>query len=168
MLRKATRPGPYRGKLSSPQFNAKNRTGHIPSGPRRGFHTDTPDSVVVNDVRRPEVTQESIEPDVAMLRVRGELDMTTVQEFEATVARTAQGESASILIDLSRCAFIDASVIGLLVDLRIRLASWDGRRLAVIAGDQPLRVLRLTGLDGEMPVFTTVQDAVRALDGAPT
>jgi hypothetical protein len=52
------------------------------------------------------------------------------------------------------------------VDLRARLGNSDRLRLTVVADDQPLRVLRLTGLDAEIPVFASLPDALTALEPA--
>lgn len=120
--------------------------------------------------RSPEITEERIQPDVAAIRVRGELDLATVGELEATVARAVEQRLVPMLIDLSGCRFIDSSVLALLVDLRTnlqtRLGDSDGRpHLAIAADAQPLRVLRITGIDHQIPIFPSVPDALRALDG---
>jgi anti-anti-sigma factor len=119
----------------------------------------------------PEITQERIQAGIAAIRVRGEVDLATVGELEATVARAVEQRLVPMLIDLSGCRFIDSSVLALLVDLRTnlrtRLGDGDGRpHLAVIAEDQPLRVLRITGIDHQIPIFPTMNDALQTLDGA--
>ena len=94
----------------------------------------------------------------------GELDLATAGMLEAKVERALKQDSAPLLIDFTRCGFIDSTVLALLVDLRVRVNS--GRRFAVVAQNQPLQVLRLTALDREIPVFGSVSEALRALEVA--
>jgi len=118
----------------------------------------------------PEVIHHIIGSGVAAIEVRGELDLATVGELATVVDRALNPGPKSLVIDLTRCAFIDSSVLSLLLDLRARLANSDRPRLAVVADgqphDQPLRVLRLTGLDAEIPVVASLPDALTALEPA--
>jgi anti-sigma B factor antagonist/stage II sporulation protein AA (anti-sigma F factor antagonist) len=118
----------------------------------------------------PEVIHRIIGSGVAAIEVRGELDLATVGELATVVDRALNPGPKSLVIDLTRCAFIDSSVLSLLLDLRARLGNSDRSRLAVVADDQPhdqpLRVLRLTGLDAEIPVFASLPDALTALEPA--
>ena len=111
----------------------------------------------------PEVEHRTI-GGVAAVQVSGELDLATAGMLEAQVERALKQGSAPLLIDFTRCGFIDSTVLSLLVDLRVRLNS--GRRFAVVAQNQPLQVLRLTALDREIPVFGSVSEALRALEVA--
>jgi anti-anti-sigma factor len=96
--------------------------------------------------------------------VSGELDLATAGMLEAKVERALKQDSAPLLIDFTRCGFIDSTVLSLLVDLQVRVNS--GRRFAVVAQNQPLQVLRLTTLDRQIPVFRSVSEALRALEVA--
>jgi anti-anti-sigma factor len=117
-------------------------------------------------VSSPEVTQHTIESGIAAIEVRGELDLATVGELATVVDRAFNPGPESLVIDLTRCGFIDSSVLSLLVGLRARLGNSDRVRLVVVADGQPLDVLRLTGLDAEMPVFASLPDALTALKPA--
>jgi anti-sigma B factor antagonist len=109
------------------------------------------------------LSEDQIEPGVEAIRVEGELDLATVGEFEARVARALDGRRRRIMIDLSGCRFIDSSVLAALIQLRAKSRNSDHPRFAVVAGAQPLRVLRMTGLDQRIPVFETTQDALDGL-----
>jgi anti-anti-sigma factor len=127
---------------------------------------------VVNDsltsVNRVEVNQRTIEPGVAAVEVRGELDLATVGKLEASVERALTQGPAPFLIDFTDCGFIDSTVVALLVKLRLRLGHAVRPRFAVVAQGQPLGLLRLTGLDREMPVFARLPEALRVLEAAGT
>ena len=109
------------------------------------------------------LSEDQIEPGVEAIRVEGELDLATVGEFEARVARALDGRRRRIMIDLSGCRFIDSSVLAALIQLRAKSGNSDHPRFAVVAGAQPLRVLRMTGLDQRIPVFETAQDALNRI-----
>jgi anti-sigma B factor antagonist len=115
-------------------------------------------------VGRPEVSHVTIDTDVAAVRVSGELDLATVGELEATVEQALTHRSVRLLIDLTGCGFIDSSVVSLLFDLRARFGNSGRPRLAVVAKDQPLRVLQLTELDRETPVFSSLPEALKAIE----
>ena len=93
----------------------------------------------------------------------GELDLATVAEFEERVADTLDGDPLPILIDLSGCTFIDSSVLAALLQLRAHSGSSDRHRFAVVALAQPLRVLRITGFDQQIPVYETARAALHGL-----
>jgi anti-sigma B factor antagonist len=111
-------------------------------------------------VQHPELTEEHIQPGVDAIRVLGELDLATVAEFETRVAETLHGDPLPILLDLSGCSFIDTSVLAALLQLRAHSGGSDRHRFAVVALAQPLRLLRLTGLDRQIPVYETARDAL--------
>ena len=47
----------------------------------------------------PEITQDRIQHGIAAIRVRGEVDLATVGELEATVARAVEQRLVPMLID---------------------------------------------------------------------
>jgi anti-sigma B factor antagonist len=114
-------------------------------------------------MQHPDLTEEHIQPSVGAIRVMGELDLATVAEFEERVADTLDGDPLPILIDLSGCTFIDSSVLAALLQLRAHSGSSDRHRFAVVALAQPLRVLRITGLDQQIPVYETARAALHGL-----
>ncbi len=114
-------------------------------------------------MRHPKVTENRIEPGVTAVCVTGELDLATVGPFESLLARAVKQDRTPMVIDLGDCRFIDSSVLRALIDVHTQLGNGDRPRLAVVADAQPLRVLRLTGLDGLIPVFTSLRDALQSL-----
>lgn len=111
---------------------------------------------------RPDVSQLTIDG-VAAVQVSGELDLATVEILEASVERALTHSIEPLLIDFTDCGFIDSSVLSLLVKLRNRLGHSSPPRFAVVARDQPLRVLHMTRLADEMAVFASLEEAINAL-----
>ncbi len=114
---------------------------------------------------RTEIDQERIDAGVVAVRVSGELDLATVGDLEETVEGALSEHPGPLVIDFTDCGFIDSSVLSVLVKVRRRLDGSIPAPFAVVAGDQPLEVLRLTRLDHEIPVFATLADALSALEG---
>ena len=112
---------------------------------------------------RTEIDQEMIDAGVVAVHVSGELDLATVGDLEGAVESALSEHSSPLVINFTDCRFIDSSVLSLLVSVRRRINGSIPTPFAVVAGDQPLEVLRLTRLDQEIPVFATLADARGAL-----
>jgi anti-anti-sigma factor len=104
---------------------------------------------------------------VQTIFVRGELDLSTAPELEAPLEQALEGGKGSVLIDLTRCEFIDSTGIALIVRAWQRLQSGENGRALVICteNDQVRRVLEITGLELSIPVHTTRDEALAALSG---
>jgi anti-anti-sigma factor len=103
---------------------------------------------------------------VRAISVHGELDLSTAPELEGPLDEALDSGEGSLLIDLSRCEFIDSTGIALIVRAWQRLDSSDnGRRSLVICSqnDQVRRVLEITGLELSIPVHLTRDEAIAAL-----
>lgn len=112
-----------------------------------------------------EVKIGDIEHGVRTISVRGELDLSTAPELEGPLEQTLAGEEGSVLIDLSKCEFIDSTGIALIVRAWQRLDGSDNSRALVICSDndQVRRVLEITGLELSIPVHATRDEALAAM-----
>jgi anti-sigma B factor antagonist len=104
------------------------------------------------------------EAGVFVISVEGELDMNTARQLEPALERALEPDDGSLLIDLSRCEFIDSTGIALLVRAWQRLGP-DGSFALCGAGAQVERVLGVTGLDETIPSHPSRQDALAQLGG---
>jgi anti-anti-sigma factor len=96
---------------------------------------------------------------VFVVQVEGELDMNTAAELE----RQLEGPLAAgsnLLIDLSRCEFIDSTGIALIVRAWQTL---DDRFSICGICDQVKRVLDVTGLEATIPTHRSRDDALTRL-----
>ena len=116
-------------------------------------------------MRRPEVELRTLGSGVADVQVSGELDLASVGKLEAKIEQALAQGSARLLIDFTNCEFIDSSVLAVLAGLGRKFRASVPPRLAVVAQDQPLDVLRLTQLDREFPVCPSLAEALRVLEG---
>jgi anti-sigma B factor antagonist len=95
---------------------------------------------------------------VSIIRVEGDLDLSTVAAFDAELERRLDG--GKIVVELEGCTFIDSSALRALVRAQKRIHE-SGGTLALVAPTQPARrVLQIATLDRFVPVFGTVDDAV--------
>lgn len=93
-----------------------------------------------------------------MILVEGELDMNTATQLERELEAPLK-DSSSLLIDLSRCEFIDSTGIALIVKAWQQLGG-DGRFALCGVSNQVERVLDVTGLDSTIPNHSSRQDAL--------
>lgn len=97
-----------------------------------------------------------------VITVEGELDMNTATDLERELEGALAAPRAPLLIDLSRCEFIDSTGIALIV------RSWqafdgDGRFALCGLGDQVKRVLDITGLEETIPTHPDRRQALERL-----
>lgn len=99
------------------------------------------------------------------IAVVGELDLSTAPELEGPLNKALEADEGSVLIDLSRCEFIDSTGIALIVRAWQRLDGGENGRALVICSqnDQVRRVLEITGLELSIPVHATRDEALAAI-----
>jgi anti-anti-sigma factor len=114
-----------------------------------------------------EVKVGDLERGVRTIAVSGELDLSTAPELEGPLNQALEADEGSVLIDLSRCEFIDSTGIALIVRAWQRLSRGDNGRALVICShnDQVRRVLEITGLELSIPVHMTRDEALAAIKG---
>lgn len=112
-----------------------------------------------------EVNVGDLENGVRTISIHGELDLSTAPDLEGPLDEALSSDEGSLLIDLSRCEFIDSTGIALIVRAWQRLDSGENGRSLVICSqnDQVRRVLEITGLELAIPVHLTRDEAITAL-----
>ena len=97
-----------------------------------------------------------------LVRLRGELDLATVSEFQEALARAKT--AARVVIDLTECSFLDSSGMRAL----LARASADGDvkgPVSLVASDPGMRKsLEIAGVDSVLPIHATVAEALLELD----
>ena len=89
---------------------------------------------------------ERLSDTTTVVRVAGELDMYTAPSFEQALTPVLADGTQRVVVDLSKCEFLDCSALGILVAAR---ASLDGKTELVLVATDPniLRVFQITGFD---------------------
>jgi anti-sigma B factor antagonist len=114
----------------------------------------------VSPLREPPVR--GIEPrnGAVVLRLAGELDLYNAEEVRGALAQALASEPTRIVVDLSEVDFVDSTALGVLIEARSKL----GRSDLMLASPQreTRRTLQVSGLDRQLPVHDSVDDALRA------
>jgi anti-sigma B factor antagonist len=99
-------------------------------------------------------------PDVAVVRLVGELDVMTVGRLRAALDQLLLGVEP-VVVDLRDLTFIDSAGLGALVRAHKKARVLQGRLTFVLSPDSHAnRLLRLTGLHRVLRVVETVEDAL--------
>ena len=97
-----------------------------------------------------------------MIAVEGELDMNTATDLERELEGPLDTAQSPLLIDLSRCEFIDSTGIALIVRAW-QAHNGDGRFALCGIGHQVKRVLDITGLEETIPTHQSREQALERL-----
>jgi anti-anti-sigma factor len=102
--------------------------------------------------------------DGLVISVEGEFDLSTTEQ----VRRSAEGaisEGRPLLLDLSKCPFMDSTALRLVVQMHKRLSSGpeSGAPMAVVASPAVHSFFSFTGVDLNVPVFLSQEQAVEYL-----
>lgn len=94
----------------------------------------------------------AISGDTHLIVLRGELDLANAETARAELRSALDTDDTPILVDLRELEFIDSAGIALLVHTLHRDA--EAHRLRFLCSEAPAvsRVLRLTGVEQELPV----------------
>lgn len=93
----------------------------------------------------------------------GELDIATVPQFRAALARREEASTERLLVDLSQVSFIDSAGLAAVITAHER-ARHQRRTLALVVpdGSEVAVALSLAGLRAKLPVFATRHAALNA------
>ena len=95
--------------------------------------------------------------------VAGEIDISTVGGLRERLFELAEGREP-LIVDLDRVTFIDSTGLGALVGTSRRAAEHGGSLRAVCAQPRTRRLLWLTGVDRRIPLESSLDKALAAVD----
>jgi anti-sigma B factor antagonist len=101
---------------------------------------------------------ETVTGGVKVLRVDGEVDLSTTPRFRAAIDRLASAARGPLVVDLSGCSYIDSTGLAAL----LHGAGLSGDFAIVAGGGAPREVLHVTRIDETVPVFETLDGAREA------
>ncbi|MET7992822.1 STAS domain-containing protein [Amycolatopsis sp. NPDC005232] len=103
---------------------------------------------------------------VTIVRVRGDVDLATAEEFDTALDSGLQASGPALVVDMSAVDFLGSSGIASLVLLR-RRAARENTSVAIASGNRHVvRILDLLGLSEELTVHGDVASAVHAVTPA--
>lgn len=107
---------------------------------------------------------------VTVVRMDGEIDLTTVPELGKTLEGPVEDAHRRIVADLSGVGFCDSKGLAVLVAALRRVHASGGSFVLVRPQPSVLRLLRITCLDQVFSVYDSLEDALRHVpaDGGVT
>jgi len=113
------------------------------------------------------VESQELEDGIRAFAIRGELDMNTTPDLEQELDRALADSSASIMLDLSDCEFIDSTGIALIVRAWKQLdgdgAQGSGRLVLCCVNHQVQRLLKITGVESSISMHEGRETALAEL-----
>jgi anti-sigma B factor antagonist len=91
------------------------------------------------------------EPNVQVISVAGEADLTAVPHLEQAL-RIASDKAKVVIVDLTETTFIDSPTIGVLVNWTERMRDAEGRLTIICTNSDLLRIFRQMGLDQTLQI----------------
>ena len=109
------------------------------------------------------IRTERLEGPISSIAVEGELDLANAEPFHSALEAARTDDDAPILLDLSGCEFLDSTALAIVVNAW-RDCALEGKRV-VISGctGQVRRVVAVTQLRQEIPIFETAVEAAAHL-----
>lgn len=117
-----------------------------------------------------DVRKEQLADGISAISVYGELDMHTAPRLEQELEAAIADPSASVLLDLCECEFIDSTGIALIVRSWQRLdlgADGEGKGRLVLCSHnhQVRRLLKITGVESSISMHEQREAALDELRG---
>ncbi|MDP2300256.1 MAG: anti-sigma factor antagonist [Coriobacteriia bacterium] len=111
------------------------------------------------------VTEHAHDARVCVMRMQGEIDMTTAPDVRVALESAVNRGCINVVLDLERVSYADSSALGLIVWID-RLLEPKGGRLILAGADRNVaRVLELSGLIGVGHTISAAADAAEAMAG---
>jgi anti-anti-sigma factor len=112
-------------------------------------------------------TAVAYEDGVAVLTVRGEIDLATVPTLEEAIDQALEPRPSALVIDLSDVDFLASAGLQTLVNTHERVAT-SGHFAVVAEGSATSRPIQLTGLDEIFPLYPTLAEALSDVGSKPS
>jgi anti-anti-sigma factor len=95
-----------------------------------------------------------------VVSVTGDVDLVTARAFEQTLLDVAQDKTGEVIVDLSRCSFLDSRGLGALLATRGRLKHSNRRMALVLSTPNVKRIFQITQFDELFDIYPTLTAAV--------
>lgn len=98
-----------------------------------------------------------------LVEVSGEVDVSNVDQLEATLEDAAQADRGAVIVSLQNASYFDSRTIHALLRFADRLST-NRQQLLLVAprGGSPGKILKIAGLTDALPMYETVDAAAAA------
>jgi anti-sigma B factor antagonist len=103
--------------------------------------------------------------DAYIVSLGGEVDLYTAPQLESELAGLTEAGARRVVVDLSGAAFIDSTVLGVLLKALTRLDARAGELVLVSDDLRILKIFELTGLGRVFRIEPTLTGAIQSVLG---
>ncbi len=96
-----------------------------------------------------------------------DVDITNADGLRAALLQSAALGPGTLVVDMTRTMFCDTAGLHALVGAHKRAQAQGARLLLVLPGATVLRIFSITGLDGVIPNFPSLEEALAAGAAGP-
>jgi anti-sigma B factor antagonist len=96
----------------------------------------------------------------------GEVDMATVLALEQTLLSVTEDRTGDVIVDLTRCSFLDSRGIGALNAAKSRLERSERQLALVLANQSVLRIFQITQFDELFEIYPSLPAALDRSGGS--
>ncbi len=100
---------------------------------------------------------------VRIVAIDGELDIAASPEVRRLLDEDTEGVERRLVIDLTRCRFIDSTGLATLLHGAKQPRNGESHVALVSTGGEVRKLLALTAIDRTIPVYTSVDEAIEAV-----
>jgi anti-sigma B factor antagonist len=101
--------------------------------------------------------------DAYIVSLGGEIDLYTAPKLEDALAGLTASGARRVVIDLAGAAFIDSTVLDVLLNALTRLDAGGGELILVSDDRRILQILEVSGLERRFRIAPTLTDAIASL-----
>ena len=103
-----------------------------------------------------------------IIRVRGEIHVSTAPEFAQRFATVVEGGNTAIVLDMSGVEFIDSTGLSVLLNGLRLVTQAHGRMAIVCTNPTVLRLFQITSLDDTFDIFADREAATAHVLATPS
>ena len=107
-----------------------------------------------------ELGEESADGGAHIIRVRGEIHVSTAPEFTQRLTSAIESGKTAIVLDMSGVEFIDSTGLSVLLNGLRLVTQMHGRMAIVCTNPTVLRLFQITSLDETFDIFEDRQAAI--------
>jgi anti-sigma B factor antagonist len=97
---------------------------------------------------------------VVVATVSGEIDFSVAEDVGRQIIESIDNEAATLILELTKLSYTDSAGINLVFDLAAKLREHrQSLRIVLPMDSQPWRTFSIVGVENEIPVFETLDQA---------
>jgi anti-sigma B factor antagonist len=114
-----------------------------------------------------EMTEETLDDNVHVITVRGEIHVSTAPEFSERLNEAIAAGRTCVVIDMDEVAFIDSTGLSVLLNALRRVTRRQGSLALVVSNPTVLRLFEITRLDSTFDIAPDRKAAIKKARDAP-